>query len=367
MTKKYEEYLDSDDVLSSGIHPLLDKRIRELMDPMMIGAQLLGRDNSLINAPGRAKTFRREATRMIAQDFNEGDDVPDISVADPDEYFDKEPTYFGGSDPITNEAIMDADYNAVNRSLNRIARAMAIKSDSRIWNEMLDATETTEVFAINAGESDLAHGQTSDPGTVLLDVHVYETGTLTPYTGSVWQVDYEKGHIDFDGAGTGPTVAVDVVYNWSELGTRGYVTASTPGEISYEDMVNSKVSLRSEFVDGDTIVLDKLAEGQILKDEKFIDASHFGEKTMIKGQIGKIAGMDVLTTDTLFDQMCIVLKRGAELGVVLYKEKTKTEVEKMEGKAGDVRAKAWQKSTPVVIRPEWIRLVINGQPRAYVA
>jgi hypothetical protein len=351
--KKYEEFITSADILASGIQPLLEKEIRELLDPLMVVGQLLGKDTELVNKPSGTKTFRLEDSRLTAISFDEDEDIPDICNAEFDT-IDVTPTYYGGGCPITNQAIMDFDQDLIKWTLKRLARAMAIAADSRIMEELLNVT-LVEAEAIAGGDTEftLDHGSEADDGEAI--IAVVDVTTTNPVT---WVLDYRRGIIVFSadpGAST-----IDYIYS----ADREYVEADTDGEIGYDDIVNAKVALRTSFVTGDGIMADPLTLGMLLKDDKFIDASAFGEQVMRNGLIGKVAGMPIYSTDTAYDQVAIVAKWGDEFGTVVFKETIKTEVQKMDKRPGDVWVQTWEKSEPVIIQPGWMRIIVNGQINA---
>lgn len=356
--KEYEEFvMDAAEVAKTGIKPLLDSIIYKLMLPQMVAVQLLGEDNSLVNAADDVKTLRREKTRMVAVDLSEGTDVTDISVADRWENFDVTTTKFGGGEEITEEAIDNADFDVVKEELQGIADAMAIKADSRVWEELLDYTLiTAEVIAGGATEFDLAHGDNTVTGEA-----IYAVTNVTVTNPTTWELDYLNGHIKFaidPGAST-------ISYYYGST-ARGYVRAATAGTVSYNDIINMRTSLRKVLVKGErTVVTDAESEGQLLKDDKFLDASAYGDKVVLNGEIGKISGMRVVTTDTLFDNLPVVLIRGDNLGKVVYKKKLSTKVQQLEKRTDDVWIQAWQKSFPGIVRPTWIRVLINAQIYAY--
>jgi len=351
--KKYEEFITSSDILASGIQPLLEKEIRELLDPLMVVGQLVGKDTELVNKPSGTKTFRKEDSRLVAISFNENNDIPDICNAEFDT-INVTPTYFGGGCPITAQAILDFDQDLVRWTLRRLARAMAIAYDSRLIEELLNVTlVTNEAIAGADTEFTLDHGQENDTGEAIIAVtDVTTTNVVT------WTLDYFRGIIVFNADPGASTIS----YIYAD--ERKYVEVEKDAEISYDDVVNAKVALRADHVTGDGLVVDEITQGMLLKDDKFIDASAFGEQVMRNGLIGKVAGMPVYVTDTLYDQVGIVAKWGPEMATVVFKEQLKTEVQKMDKRPGDVWVQTWEKSLPVVIQPNWMRIIVNGQVNA---
>jgi len=353
--KEYDEFTDSTDVLDSGIKPQLDKIINKLAMPKMVSLQLLG--EKTVQKGHDKLTLRREVNRMVAEDFDEGNDVPDISVSPRWDNFDVTPTYFGGGDEITGQAIDDADFDLIKEQLEGIADAMAIKADARAWNEILNAALVEdEAIAGGATEFDLSHGTNSGgPDEAILGgVSITTTNPVT------WDnLDYRTGHIVF----SGDPGASTITYVWCD--ERQYVLAVDEGVVSYNDLVNLRTAGRKEFISFDTVVVDEETEGMLLKDDRFIHASAMGDQRIMNGQIGKAAGMDVLTTDTTYDNVPIALLKGPKFGTMVYKRKMNTRTDKLQKRPDDVWVQAWEKSYPAVIRPRWMRILINGQINAY--
>ncbi len=353
--KEYEEFTDSSDVLDSGIKPQLDKIINKLAMPKMVALQLLG--EKTVDKGHDKMTLRREVARMVAEDFNESVDIPDISVTPRWDNFDVTPSYFGGGDEITGQAIDDADFDLIKEQLEGIADAMAIKGDARAWNEILNAALVVDEAIAGGGvDFDLAHGTTSGgPDEAILGVVSITTTTV----GVTFELDYRKGHIQFS-ADPGATI---ITYVWSD--ERQYVLAVTDAEVSYNDLVNLRTAGRKQFISYDTLVADEETEGMLLKDDRFIHATAMGDRVIMNGQIGKAAGMDVLTTDTTYDAVPIALLKGPKFGTMVYKRKMNTRTDKLQKRPDDVWVQAWEKSYPAVIRPLWMRILINAQEFAF--
>lgn len=356
MVKEYEEHatMTSAEVLKSGINEILDRVIHKLAQPMIITEQLLGEDTKLMEGGGKIRRLRKEKTRISMQDFNEDADIPDVGVADRWEYDDFTPTYFGGGEPLTGQAIGDADFDLLQEELEAFAEGMAIRKDARAWAEILNTTIVIdEAIAGGATEFDLAKGPlTADAILAVTDVTVTNATT--------WQLDYLRGHIKFaidPGAST-----ISYIYATDRL----YIEAGTPGDIGWNDIVNMMTGHRAQFVSPDTIVFDPFSESLLLKDDKFLEATFLDVKAILNGSIGrKVAGADIIRTDTLYDNVPVTLIRGPKFGYTIYKKKMQAKTIDLDKRPDDQWIQTWEKSIVGILRANYIRVLINAQVNAY--
>lgn len=354
--KEYEEHatMDSAEVDKSGINEIIDRVIHKLAQPIIITEQLLGEDTKLMQDGGKIRRLRREKTRISMQDFNEDEDIPDVGVADRWDYVDFTPTYFGGGEPITGQAIGDADFDLLQEELEAFADGMRIRKDARAWAEILNTTIViNEAIAGGATEFDLANGPAANEA-ILAVTSVSMTNTTT------WELDYLRGHIKFaidPGAST-------ISYIYSE--DRLYVEAVTPGDIGWDDIVNMMTAHRAQFVSPDTIAFDPFTESKLLKDDKFLEATFLDVKAILNGSIGrKVAGADILRTDTLYDDVPITLIRGPKFGYTIYKKKMQSKTIDLDKRPDDQWIQTWEKSIVGILRTNYLRVLINAQIYAY--
>jgi hypothetical protein len=351
--KEYEEFITSADIEASGLHPVLTKEIEKLMMPMLKGEQLLGVDTVLL-APksGKKREYRFRQVRHVPQPFNEGNDLPDITPVDPYDTLEVEPSMFGGYEPITQEALDDADFNVLEDVRTSLAEGMAIIKDSRVWAHLFDTQQVT-------GEDPSFDG-------IITEIQLANTGILevdlsgvTMPVGTTWTIDYVQGWIEFSAA---PTAGlIDYTYT-----TRQVIGASTVASIGYNDIVNARQSIIGDYGQPDTVIIDPLGAGQLLVDDKFIDASAYGSPVMLSGEIGKIAGMNVIGAQNIPDYTAIVMQKGPKLGYTVYKRKIFVTTEPIPKRPGDILVKTWEKSTCAILRPFLIRVILNGNPNSYI-
>lgn len=361
--KEYREFTDSGDVEDSGLNPVLSKEIEQLLMPMLKAEQLLGVDTELL-APksGKKRTFRFRAKRHEVEDFLEDEDIPDVTPTDPKySTIEVEPEYFGGREPITGEALDDADFNVLDDVRTSLAEGMAIKKDTRIWSVIMDVHEVIdEDPSFDGIETEFQFSVFATPppvpATGVLEV---DLTNVTMPAGTTYEVDYVQGWIKFSAAPTAGTYS----YTYT---TRTVTPATTTATLSYNDFVDARQSIISQYGKPNAIVIDTLGAGMLLKDDKFIDASHYGAATMMTGEIGKIAGMPVIGADNIPNYIGIVMEKGASFGRVVYKRKIFVTTEKIQKRPGDIWVIAWEKSKPAILRPFLVRIILNGAPNAYI-
>jgi hypothetical protein len=350
--REFEEFTDSDDVVEAGLKPVLTKDIEKLLMPMLKGEQLLGVDNTILSPkPGKIREFRFRLKRHVPEEFNEGADIPDVTPGAPIyDTVDVEPKYFGGREPLTGEALDDADFNVLEDLRQSLAEGMAIIKDRRVWSVLLDVNE---VLAEDPGfdgmvtEFQLANAK-------ILEI------TLTSVTTTVMTVDYVRGWVKFSVA---PAAGGHLDYTYT---TRDVIESSTTASIGYNDIVNARQSIVAVYGKPDTVVIDPLGAGMLLVDDKFIDASAYGSPVMMTGEIGKIAGMNVIGADNIPSYLAVILQKGPILGYTVYKRKLFVKTEPIPNRPGDIWVQTWEKSKPAVLRPFLIKVVLNGAPDSYV-
>lgn len=352
MEGKKKEFVDftitSTDIKASGLTEVLTQEIIKELEPKLVGLPLLEQDRALVGGKGIVRRFRFRKS-MSMEDFDENEDVPDVSPADMYSHLDVEPTYFGGGEFITGQAIIDADFNVINDIKSALADAHARKVDSRVWATLFDAT-LVEDEALLTGEQDwdLAHGN------ILIVTDLDAPGTAS------WTLDYAQGHLHTDVVTTGAGT-ISYVYT-----TRPVVVAGTPGTLSYEDIVAASTTVVSAKGIPDSIVVDPIGAGDLLVDDKFTHASQLGDQTLTNGKIGRIAGMTVLVSHVMYRGVAFVCQKGKRLGYYVYKQPLQTKIDLLERRPGDVFCYAWEKSIPCVTDENMICVIVNAnQLNAY--
>jgi len=346
---KFEDFtFDEADVTSSGIQKLITKDIIHDLEPMLVGKQILEEDTKLVGKPGRIRTYRKAAPMSDARDFNAGDDVPPVLTPEVFSTVDSIPTKFGHSEIVYEDAIDAMDINAVVETEHALAAGMARKSDSRVWNEVLQATVVTgEVLSAATGTAKrfaLDHDKVLEITTLTAD---YGAGPVAQTIGVDFYVDFFRGRIEFV---TAPTVGnPNCDYIYSDL-TNALEVVSVK-RFGRDDVVNGKTKIRSScYGKGNTCVLNENEMNDLEKDDRFTDADRYGSNAVLmNGEIGKTAGVNFLVSERMYEGIAFVCQKGGRLGKYTYKKKPVAKVEEMEAKSGDLRVKTWEKSQPTLV------------------
>lgn len=367
MVRSYEEFTQEvADVTASGIQKVLTVEIVKALEPKLVGTQLLAPDTKLVGTGGTTRTFRKR-TAVEAATFLEGENVPQVSPDITYSTQDVTPTSFGASEIIYGDALDAADFNIINDTKISIADAMARKSDERIWEKLANLTTVTdEATTPGTGNGTLQWFELGNDKVI--SVTNVKVGGVTKAIGIDYKVDYFKGWIFFEVAPTAAQGAITASYKYS---TRNAVdagvslSAPTVGQLNYNDLVDAKAKITSLYGRADTVVVYTDEESDLLKDDKFIDASKYGgREPLLNGEIGQITGLKVLTSQKMYQGVGAVLQKGNELGYLVYKAKLQAKTEKLQKKANDIQISVWEKSLPGIVNSDLICIILNAQQYA---
>lgn len=366
--QKYEEFtVQQSDIDNAGLQKLVDKKIIKALESKLVGKQLLAIDKKLVGTAGKTRTFPKR-TAVAAAAFSEG---ADISQINPDVTYstaDATPTMFGASDILYANAIDAADFDVINDTKEALTDAMARLCDSRIWDELLCATQITDE-AVGTGDGSTVEFALDHPYVLEITEVTVNAVPTTAYT-----CDYHNtggyAMLKFD-VFPPNTEAIVATYKYISIAATKFTEANiiqviTAQAIVYKDLIAARTRITVAKKTPDAIVFDPEGAGQALVDDKFLDASAFGEKVVMNGQIGRIAGMAVLVSEEMYSNVPVLVKSGADLGYKVYKKMLSTKVDKLEKKAGDIFIGLWESSIPVVLNRGMISVLLNGQSDAYI-
>ncbi len=370
------------DLLDSGLQDVTARVIELDAQPLMLGEQLLQRDTSLVGSTGITIDYPLEHDTE-ADDFVEGDDVP---AADPEiayAFTQSTPADFGVSDVIRKQHILAASWNAVSQTQKALARAMAQKSDSKVWEGIANAktivgeTLGTAVagWGTVAGKENYFDTHPTVPtyeGKILEVLSVNDVGGLGVFTAGAavngYTYDAFVGIFNLTDLPTG-TLTVSYVYSDhiladnpnTDYANLNYYQVFTDADYGYADVVQQQYQIIGRNGMPDTIVLDNLAANLLTLDDKFIDASDVADKTVMNGLIGQIATMNVLMTQQLWPGLVAALKK-LDIGYKVWKERMNSRREFVQRKAGDVWIGVWQSSSIAIVKASFISLAFNAAP-----
>lgn len=353
--KEFVDYaIENVDIEASGLNEVLTKEIIGLLQPLMVGLQLLKIDTLLVSGPGSTRTLRYKADLDDMEAFNESADIPNIGIGgDFYSHIDVKPSYIGGHETISGQAIIDADFDVIRDIQTSLAESHARAVDARIWAEILNVTALAVPEVTTAAgptwEDQLAHAN------ILQVVAVTTTNPVT------WTVDYVNGYIQYSGD-PGVVQTIDYVYT-----TRPVVSAGAVGVLSYEDIVMASTTISSKRGVPDKLVVDPIGFGDLLVDDKFTHASQLGDATITNGRIGMMCGLQVLLSHNMYPGVAFVCQSGFRLGYYVYKEMLKAKIEDIVLRPGDKYVSAWEKSLPKVTDGNMCVVILGGpQVNAYL-
>jgi len=354
--KSYEEFtVNISDLDASGLQKVLTKEIIKALEPKLVGLQLLEPDTMLVGTGGKTRTFRKRTAASDAQVFSEGADIPGVTTEVTYSYVDATPENIGHSETITGDAIAAADFNIIDDTKEALVDGMARKIDERIWDKILDKTSVTNE-SVGTGDGttqwfDLANDNIIKMGTVTV------AGTAKTI-GPDFKVDYYRGAIFFETApGTGEAIVASYDYS-----TRNKIEVATVNQLAYEDVIDARRVVVSNYETPDTLVVHENEAADLLKEDDFIDASKYGSREVIlNGELGKFGGLKVLVSQKMYEGIAVILKRGSILGYYVYKEKLQSKVERLQKKANDVFMAIWERSIPCIVNGDMVCLTQNSQ------
>jgi len=380
--KKYEEFTQEiSDLDASGLQKLLTKEIIKALEPKLVARQLLAEDAKLVGTGGHTRTFRKR-TSVNAFAFAEGADIAAISPEIVYSTIDVKPSNFGAGETITGDAIDAADFNIINDTKEAIADAMARRADERCLFGTHSVTDFEGIVGVKVIE-DISLSGTNWDGTInekQLEYGMDRTGAfkkglvkvmevkfsnavLTP--GVDYQIDFYKGWIKMiptpDAAMSGAQLSLKY-----EITDKQVVDVTSATVMDYNAIVDARGKIVAKQGQPTTLLIHPNEQVDLLKDEKFIDASRYGAREpILNGEIGLLAGLRVLVSTQQYQGVGLVVEKGARMGYYVIKKRLTTKVDKLEKKANDIFIGVWEKSFIGIINDDLIAVITNAQTEAY--
>jgi hypothetical protein len=298
---------------TTDITAILPKRIAEFVEEVArekrYGRQLLRINRDLVRTKGRSLHLASRGAISAAR-VAEGGTPTEQKVS----WTTTEVTPFkiGTAFHVTQEAIDGAEIDLINGHFEEAAEAMAELEDLEIFYELCgrqpDPSGTPPVWS---PQEDTFTGDGVTTTFTLSKSPVIEMSTVT-VAGTetkAYTVDYYDGKIKF---ATAPAsgAAISVKYWYSKRGLAfDVVDPAKVKQLSYEDMVKAKTEIRSQGkVTPNVVVMHPAQYSWIIKDDRFIDTSRYGSREgILNGEVGKIAGLQVLVTTHVPDGTVLYL------------------------------------------------------------
>ena len=221
---------------------------------------------------------------------------------------------------ITTTDISDVLPKIIIDQVEEAARPKRVARNLVRINRDLVKTKGRSIFVPKRGTltaSDVSEGSTLTPSK---PSSVYETVEIIPKKVGVGvaitqeaidgvELDVVNDLINEAGEALAQKEDLDIRDKFLAPGAAGStITASTPGVLSYEDIIAARSAVLQNDFNPQILVIHPDQEGDLLKDDRFIDASKFGDREpILNGQIGKIAGLKVLVSTNMTSGTALVV------------------------------------------------------------
>jgi len=191
----------------------------------------------------------------------------------------------------------------------------------------------------------------------------FSNAVLTP--GVDYQIDFYKGWIKMiptpDAAMSGAQLSLKY-----EITDKQVVDVTSATVMDYNAIVDARGKIVAKQGQPTTLLIHPNEQVDLLKDEKFIDASRYGAREpILNGEIGLLAGLRVLVSTQQYQGVGLVVEKGARMGYYVIKKRLTTKVDKLEKKANDIFIGVWEKSFIGIINDDLIAVITNAQTEAY--
>ena len=327
---------------AGGLQKVVTKDLIWDLEPMLVAVQFLAVDTKMVGQAGKTREFRKSAAYDDAEDFLEGADVP-TSITPARSTVDVTPTLFGTSETITGDAIDASDFDEIRLVQQALALSMARRSDARIWNAIFNPTPYADV--INGAAPTVQYALTAGKlknGEVLLEVTDVQVAAVPQTAGVDYYVDMYLGEIEFVVA---PPIGVgNVTVDYITTDSPNSNDAITAGELQFKDLVRAKNPVKAARGKADLSCFHHDEVNDLEADDKFTDADRYGgQQVLLNGEIGKLSGVKILTSDRMYSGVGYIAQSGPRLGYFVWKKRPVAKAVELEKKAGDVLLKSWQK------------------------
>jgi len=270
--------------------------IEEVARGKRVFAQFFKENRDLVNKPGLEIQFPKKQTGIAASwDVSPGSTISASS-------FDYDAVTIrvkkGGIRlEFTNEALEAAQRDVLRDHIYEAGLVWAETIDSVALDELLDLKQT---IAVMGATVDVTYAVTGSVPIIFVDEVEGNTIDAVDYYGGTF---YMKDSLSSGNA--------TVTFRFSaRLHSSGlYVNAKSAQTLSVWDILTARAKLVGKHRSPDVIVINDADLPGLLFDEKvdFLDKSAYGEEGLLNGEIGKIAGMKVVTTSRAPEGIAILI------------------------------------------------------------
>ncbi len=344
---------------------LLETELIRKLEEKRIAKQFLVEDRSLIGASGDSKTLRIEnASYYTITSFADTQTIPAMTSVDKTEV-PFTPTYWGGYDTLTGAAQKASDIDMVKEIARRLSNGIARGEDARVWAAILNPTAVVNISCYpNVGDSARTIFKLTSAGTEAtwkkkaLEVTQVTVNAVEQVLGTDYNVDYYNGLIKF--AVAPGVVAVKATFKYTD---RTCLDAGTKKACSYSDLVNIQATMNSKYAELSDLILENVANSDLLVDDKYLNALRAGIEKPAKGAVGGVLNANIFSITNIPSKVVMGIMR-AGLGRYLIKEDVTAKIEDIPLTAGNKYIEAWVKTTPAILNADQIVILLNCQTYA---
>jgi N4-gp56 family major capsid protein len=298
--KSLEELALTTSDVTAVLPKVIAREVEKEARPKRYGRQLCRLNRDLVGRPGRTIDLPVRGA-ITAGRVSEGATSTIVKSA----YSTIQVTPFKISTAfeVTQETINAMEMDVIEDFFEEAGHALADAEDLEIMRELISgATAVTDTFSGDGSTKKFA--LTKDLITEIVSVQV-DAADEDAYT-----LDYVLGDIGFTAApATGTDNIVVVYYYWADTrGAARVFEANTVQLFGLVDMTKGRETVRVQKFNPDVMVIPAELEDDILNNSQFVDASQYGGREgILRGEVGRIVGMRVLSTTQLFSGTVIYI------------------------------------------------------------
>lgn len=252
-----------------------------------INTDLVGKQGRSINVPVRGTTSAARVAEGAELDATNNGSSPAYSTIP------ITPFKIVAYAAMTQESLDATEFDLIKDHIMEAGEALADLEDQEIIWEFLAKTAFSEVVA---GFSGTAHNYALTHGKIF---HIVSAQNDAGDDLTVNYVDYwTTAMIQIQETLVGDNLHITYWYVGS--GRTQVYDATTVGVLAYEDIVKMGTAIRSAKFSPNFMVLNPEQMADLIKDNRFIDASRYGStEALLTGEVGKIGAMKLLATTNI--------------------------------------------------------------------
>lgn len=267
--------------------------------PQRILRQTVRINEDLVHNKGRAITIVRRGqmscgpvteANSISDAYGKELIVSDVAGSAYETVVTITPTKFGAWFRISQEAIDGSEFETIRQYIEETAEAIADREDLEIAKTLFGRASLSEKVAKSAASK--VYQASSYP---LLSLTKVADSAAATTAKTVLAVDYKDGRIKVKESCSGTKVILR--YKYSTRTDTLFLDASTAGKLAYPDVADARTKVVVAKYKPDVMVIHPDELGDLLKEDKFLNAASYGSNApILNGEIGQIGGLRVLSS-----------------------------------------------------------------------